>query len=687
MSLIPFFDPKGVLVAGASRDPHKLGYGVVRNLKDYMYKGPVYPVNRSASEILGYVCYNSVKEVPDPVDLAIIVVPADYVCEMLQACGERGIQNAVIVSGGFSETGEEGKELESNIRSIIEKYNMRVIGPNCVGTIDTHTPVNSTFVVGMPEAGSISFSSQSGAMVAAVIDWARGAGVGFSRIVSLGNQLDVNETEMIELMRQDPNTKVITGYMEGVSNGRKFMEVAARASAEKPFIVLKGGRGKSGAKAVSSHTGALAGSAEAYEAAFRKSGVISAQTMEEMFDRARALNWQPLPKGKRIGVLTNAGGPAILAVDALEEAGLEVAELTDKTKEFLSHRLPSAASTDNPVDVLAGSGPGTYGVALDAMLSDEQVDAVVVIQAPQDWFLPESLAEVTGEVSRVHHKPVVACLMGKASIEDALKVLHKRKVPNVSFPERVASIFQAMIERREWLESPAEKTDIVRCNDKNAADNALKNHDWPALLEQYGIKPPPQCTAQSEEEVVNEAEKIGYPVVLKMVSEKFSHKTDIKGVKLNLKDADEVKAAFREISDIRKQYNIPDEGVLLQKMLSQGTEVIVGTTIDVQFGPLILFGTGGTDVELIKDIQTELAPLSRSEAIKMTEKTRAGKRLKGWRGSPAGDKEEVIQCLMAVSQLVQDYPDIKELEINPLYVMPEGEGAYVVDVRGNKKSD
>src|SRR6056297_4173544 len=446
-----FFTPKKVAVIGASRDPHKLGYGVIRNLLKYKFKGEIFPVNKNASEIQDIPCYSSIEELPDGVDLAVVVLPASVVPKIIEQCGSKGIKNAIVVSGGFSETGKEGKEREEKLMQAAEKHGIRIIGPNCIGTIDTHTPVNTTFVVGMPEQGGIGFISQSGAMVAAVIDWARGAGVGFSRIVSLGNQIDVTETEMIDLIGNDRQTEVITAYAEGVSDGTEFLNISREIARKKPFVVLKGGQSEKGAEAVSSHTGALSGSKEAYSAAFRKSGVLEAKTMEEMFDWARALAWQPLPKGNRVAVLTNAGGPAILAVDALEKQGLQIASLSEDTRSFLKKRLPKAASINNPVDVLAGSGPGTYTLALEALLSDDNVDSVVVIQAPQDWFLPVSLAEVVGEVAWSHDKTVITSIMGKASVGDALKILQKRRIPNVAFPERSSSVLSAMIERRKWL--------------------------------------------------------------------------------------------------------------------------------------------------------------------------------------------------------------------------------------------
>lgn len=681
----PFFKPAGVAVIGASRNPHKLGYGVVRNLKEHRYVGPVYPVNRSAADILGYACYAAVGEVPDPVDLAIIIVPAEAVPGVIGECGRRGIGHCIIISGGFSETGPDGKTLEEQLVAKARKWDLRLIGPNCIGTIDTHTPVNTTFVTGMPEQGEIGFCSQSGAMVASVIDWARGAGVGFSRIVSLGNQADVNETEMLRALDEDRHTRVITAYIEGVSDGQAFMDTAREAALRKPVVALKGGRGASGARAVASHTGALAGSTEACRAAFERCGVQQATTMEEMFDWARALAWQPLPAGRRVAVLTNAGGPAILAVDALEQSGLELAPLTDDTRAYLQSRLPAEASVNNPVDVLAGSGPGTYAVALDALLTDPTVDAVAVIQAPQDWFLPASLAEVIGEVAGVHQKPVIASIMGKASAEEALTILHKRKIPNLAFPERVASVLAAMVRRRQWL-NEADTTMAVPYSaglDIGAARRAALSKDWPAALAACGISFPPQEVARSAAEARQAAERLGYPVVLKLHSETVSHKTEVNGVKLGLRTAEEVDQAWHQVGEAAGAAGARMQGALVQRMLDGGQEVILGIRRDPQFGPLVLFGTGGTDVELLRDVATGIAPLNHKQAEKLIDSTRAGTKLRGWRGRPPADRETVIRYLMGLSQLAAEIPRIEELEINPLYVLPDGQGALAVDVRGS----
>ncbi len=683
-TLDPFFNPKGVAVIGASANPHKLGHGVVRNLIEYHYSGPIYPVNPRGGEILGRSVFPSVEAIPDPVDLAVIVVPAEYVVDVLEECGQREIYHVIIVSGGFGETGQDGRNLEEALLAVAGRYQMRLIGPNCIGTIDTHTPINTTFVVGMPQAGGIGFVSQSGAMCAVVIDWARGAGVGFSRIISLGNQIDVGEVEMLAAMAGDSQTRVITSYMEGVSDGRAFLEVAEMAARRKPIVVVKGGYGESGARAVASHTGALAGTSEAYDAAFQHSGVLRANTMEELFDWARALAWQPLPEGNRVAVLTNAGGPAILAVDALEAAGLQLAPITEDTRAYLRTRLPAAGSVENPVDILAGSGPGTYAVALDALLSDPTVDLALVIQAPQDWFLPASLAEVVAEVSAVHHKPVMASIMGLASVDQALAILHRRRVPNFAFPERAASAMAAMLARRKWLETPHEPPAALDGVDLDRARSALDQNDFAGALAAYGIVLAPAQLASDVEQAVKSAEEIGYPVALKLISDDISHKSDVGGVRLNLLDREAVRLAYNQIvTGVKAVYaDASIEGVLVQKMIAGGQELIVGVRRDPQFGPLALVGSGGVEVELLRDVSTGIAPLSHNRAERMLDATRAGVRLKGWRGVPPADRGAVIAAMRRVAQIACDFPEIEELEINPLYVLPEGSGALALDIRG-----
>ena len=684
--LDPFFNPRGVAVIGASRDPQKLGYGVVRNLTEYHYPGPIYPINPTAREILGYACYPSIADVPDPVDLAVIVVPAPKVAEMADQCGRRGIRHVIVVSGGFSETGPEGRAREEALVDMARQYGMRIIGPNCIGTIDSHTPLDTTFVLGLPQSGDIGFVSQSGALCAAVLVWAQETGVGFSRMASLGNQADVSETEILTAMAADPQTGVITAYIEGVDDGPAFIQAAEEAARRKPVVVLKVGRGTAGAKAAASHTGALAGSDEAYAAAFRRCGVLRANTMGELFDWGRALAWQPLPQGSRVGVLTNAGGLAVLAADAIDDVGLQLAPLTDETRAYLRPRLPAAASLANPVDLLGGSGAGAYAVALDALLADPTVDAVIVLQAPpQGWFLSTSLAEAIADLSVIHRKPVLASFVGLPVTDPSLTTLRQRRIPHFAFPEQAASALAAMVARRQWLDTPAEPPVKLLDVDRNAACAAFNRGDFAGLLAAYGIALPPTRLTASADEAAALAGEVGYPVALKLASPDITHKSDIGGVALNLMDGEAVRAAFgRIVEAARAAY--PEaviEGASVQKMLTRGQEVIVGMRRDPQFGPLVLVGSGGVEVELVRDVAVGISPLTHAEAERMLDATHAGVRLKGWRNVPPADREAVLDAMLRLSQVACDFPAIAELEINPLTVLPRGQGAWAVDVRGS----
>lgn len=706
-----FFRPHGVAVIGASRDPQKLGHGVVRNLINNRYPGPIYPVNPRDDVILDHKVYPTIGDVPDPVDLAVIAVPAPIVSAQVEACGQRGVKGVIIISGGFREIGPEGLAREEAVKRIAHQYGIRVIGPNCIGTIDAHTPLNTTFVVGMPRPGEIAFLSQSGAMAAAVMDWALGAGVGFSRIVSLGNQVDVGASDMIEAIGRDGHTRVVTAYLEGIRNGRKFVEAASQAAKDFPIAVLKAGRSTSAARAAASHTGALAGDVEAYRAAFRRAGVLWAETTEELFDWGRALAWQPLPKGNRVAILTNAGGPAILAVDALVEAGMQLAPLSASTKSFLRQRVLPAASVENPVDILAGSGPATYALCLDALLTDETVDAVVVMQAPQDWFDPISVAEVVGEVANSalgRQKPIIAVLMGLASTSEATQALHRRRIPNFAFAERVGSTLAAMWWRKQWLDAqaqpqrPARFTKVDRDTAKAAIRAGLEvnrivigkqvgseRSGWmtaeqvTALLNAYKIETPASGLAPNVEQAIPLAESVGYPVALKLAATDVTHKTDLGGVVLDVETPDELREAFEamiaRVVERAPKANI--QGAFVQHMVKGQVELIVGVVRDPQFGPLVMAGSGGTHVELTRDVTFELAPLSARQADEMLDRTAAGKLLGGYRGAPPADRKAVVDVILRLAQIAVDWPEISEIEINPLIVMAKGGGASAVDAR------
>lgn len=686
-----FFRPRGIAVIGASRERGKLGFSVVYNLVNHHYDGAIYPVNPNADEVMGIQAYPAITDVPDPLDLAVIVVPAPYVESQLEACGNRGVPAVTIVSGGFREIGEEGRQREENLQAIARRYQIALLGPNCIGTIDTHTPLNSTFVTtGHPNTGAIGFLSQSGALAAAIIDWARGTGVGFSRIVSLGNQAGVTETDMLKALAEDRNTAVITAYVEGVSDGQNFLKLAAAVSQKKPIIALKAGRGKSGAKAVSSHTGALAGTEKAYEAAFRRAGILRPNNLEEMLDWARALSSQPLPKGKRVAVLTNAGGVGVLAVDALEMAGLELAPLTEATKAFLRQRVSPAASVENPVDILAGSGPATYTLCLDAVLADETVDAVVVMSAPQDWYDPIGLTEIVGEVGNTplgRQKPILAVIMGLDA--QGQEILQRRHIPNFYFPERIGSTLMAMWQRRQWLE--AQKTtqkESPLSYDHTAARRAIavkaQTAGWmtveavEALLGAYRVPVPVSALARTVEEAWRAAEKIGYPLAVKIVAPDLTHKSDVGGVRLNIKTPEALEAVC---SELLARHDLGVEGVYLQQMATSLVKVIVGVVRDPQFGALVMVGSGGVEVELVGDVAFELAPLTRQQADEALNRTTVGRLLDGYRGKGRADRQALIDVIQAVAQMALDHPEIGEMEINPLYVMAEGEGVCAVDAR------
>jgi len=681
-----FFTPRGIAVIGASRDPYKPGYGVVRNLRDIGFQGGIYPVNPVASEILGYRCYRSVLEVPDPVDLAVVIVAAERVIEVIRQCGARGIRHVVVSSGGFSEIGEEGRAREQALIEAARQLGMRIIGPNCIGTIDTHHPVNVTFTIGKPRPGPIGFVSQSGALCVALLMWAQNEKVGFSRIASLGNQVDVNETEMLAALGEDLRTQVVAAYIEGVSDGRAFIEVAERVSRKKPLIVLKGGRGSGGAKAVRSHTGVLAGSLEAYQAAFRRCGALQANTLLDLAEWAYAASLQPLPQGDRVAVLTNAGGAGVLAVDALEAYGLKLAELSEETRAQLRTVAPPPCTIENPIDVLAGSGPTVYGVALEALLADAAVDAVIVIVGPQDWFLPTSLAEVIGEAFARHKKPILASMMGLGADHQAVALLRRYNVPNFSFPDRAASALAALLKRQRWLEAPVSTLLELPCpaEVQRMSAHALQRGDLRGLLTAWGIGFPQEGIAHSADEAVELAAHMGYPVVLKTASEKIVHKTEAGCVAINLPDEAAVREAFaRVVAAVHAcSSDAALEGVLVQPMLRDGYEAIVGVRRDPQFGPLVLVGSGGVDVELMRDVAIGIAPLSYAQAEELLDATMMGRRLRGWRGAPPGDRAAVLEAVVRLGQIAHDFPQIEELEINPLYVLPQGRGALALDVRG-----
>jgi acetyltransferase len=687
--LTSLFAPRGIAVIGASRDPTKLGYGVARNLVASNYNGAICFINPKADRILGQRCYPSIESAPDPIDLVVVIVPAPLVPQTVDACGRRGIRWAIIVSGGFRETDRAGAELEEQIVAIAAQHGLRLIGPNCIGLIDTHVPFNTTFIKSVPNPGEIAFVSQSGAICQAVIDWGTGMGFGFSRIASLGNQCDLSEADVITALSSDPNTRVITMYLEGVKDGAQFKRAVRAAAREKSIVALKVGRTAGGKRAVTSHTGALAGQETAYEAVFDRYGILRASSTEELFDWARALAWCPPLKRNRVAVLTNAGGPGILAVDALEANGLQLAALSAETVSALRSFLLPHAAFNNPIDMLASAGPREYAAALHALLRDDGIDAVLVISVPPPIEDPTPVAEAIAVAAKDAPKPVVVAVMGEATVNLALKVLRAFRLTDYRFPERAASALGALWRHAQWQARPADEVDLLTDVDRETATHLLATAqaEWivgvaaARLLRAYGIDGPREALVTSGEEAVRWAAQTHYPVALKIASPDIPHKSDVGGVALDLNEAEAVRAAFERIlaNSKRAAPEARIEGVLIQQLVRQGQEVIVGAVRDAQFGPLIMFGTGGVNVEGQRDVAFGLAPLSRAAAQELIDRTFAGKRLRGFRGSAPADRAAVVDQVLRLAQFISDFPEVAEVEINPLCVLSDG--AVALDAR------
>jgi acetyltransferase len=569
-----------------------------------------------------------------------------------------------------------------------------MIGPNCIGLLDTHLPLDATFLPPPgPPPGDVAFISHSGAICAAVIDWARGQGFGLSRLVSLGNQADVNETDVLAPVADDRFTRVLTLYLEGVSDGQKFVQEARKITPCKPIVALKVGRFPAGQRAAASHTGALAGQETAFNAAFRRAGVIRADTSEELFDWARALAWCPLPKGRAIAILTSAGGPGVTAADALEMNGMSLAILAQETKEKLARILPPAASLHNPVDMLASASPEQFAACLQALLDDAGVDGVMVVTPPPPMHTTGAVAKAIIPVIHNSNKPVTIALMGERLIQEAVEHLRAARVPEYRFPERAASALAVLAQQAEFVNHEKDSKLIRVKVDKAAVQKIidsrgskagyLNSNETSAILKAYKLPGIPMRLAGTSKEAKTFANETGYPVVLKIAASEITHKSDIGGVILNLNDPEAVSAGFDQIV-ANTQAAFPQaeiHGVYVQRMLPAGQEVILGAVQDAQFGPLVMFGSGGVEVEGLKDVAFSLAPLTLHDAEWMLESTWAGRRLHGFRNLPPADRKSVMDALILIGQLAADFPQLAEIEINPLRVFPDSQGSAALDVR------
>ena len=688
-----FFDPQSVAVIGASRTPGKLGFGVLQNIVQHGYEGAIYPVNPRADEILGLKCYPRVRDVPGSIDLAVFALPAEFVAAGLAECGEKGVKGGIILSAGFREIGSAGWQREHDIVDIAHQHGIRLVGPNCLGIIDTIVDLNASFARGMPRSGSIAFMSQSGALCTAILDMALAEDVGFSRFVSLGNKADVDETVLIKAWEEDPHTRVIMIYLEGIEEGAEFMRVASRVGREKPIIAVKAGTTSAGSRAVSSHTGTLAGTERAYEAAFRQSGVIRATTVQELFDYSIAFARQPLLSGTRIAIVTNAGGPGIMATDACEKAGLQLASLQPDTLEALRASLPDASSVLNPVDVLGDAPASRYQFVLEQILDDANADGVIVILTPQATTEVQETAQAVGKLSHQYGKPILGCFMGRETVEPGIRVLNRYGVPNYPMPERAVGAMRAMLQHHLWRQRAPKQVEsfaadgerVERIFDRVRAEGRVRIGDAEAreIMEAYGVPTPRTHLATTPEEAVRFAEELGFPVVVKIASPDIMHKTDVGGVQLNLMSTVDVRDAF-ELMIYRAGRFVPGAeiwGCLIQEMVVGGKEIIVGMNRDPHFGPVMMFGLGGIYVEAIRDVSFRIAPLDRRDAEEMIREIRAHNLLRGIRGESRSDLESISEALLRFSQLVMDFPEIVELDINPLTVFPKGRGLTGIDMR------
>jgi acetyl coenzyme A synthetase (ADP forming)-like protein len=696
VSISAFFTPNTVAVIGASTHPDKLGYAVVQNLIEGGFlqdHRKIFPINLNAKKILDLKAYETILDVPEPVDLAIVVIPYPAVPEAIRLCGEKGVTAAIIISAGFREAGKEGLAREQEVIEIARQYGIRLVGPNCLGVIDTVTPLNASFSAGMPPGGPMAFMSQSGALGTAILDWAQAGRLGLSKFVSLGNKADVNEIDLLRAWEGDPSSKVILCYIEGLPDGQEFIQVARKVTRVKPVVAIKSGITQAGARAVTSHTGSLAGSEQAYQAAFRQAGVLRAETLEELFDYARGFGYLPSLKGEYIAVVTNAGGPGILATDALERAGLKLARFETDCIRSLEKFLPDAASAANPVDVLGDARSDRYRYALEHVLGDCNVDGVIVILTPQAMTDIAETAQVIADVASTTDIPIAACFMGEARVEEGTVILEKHNIPNYPYPEQAANVFRAMKTYREYQSAPMptiEKFDVDQKSVQTLISKVLEagrvtigDAEARSILEAYQIDIPPSELASDPDEAITIAERMGYPVVLKIASPDILHKTDVGGVRVGLQSAEDVQDAF-DLITYRAQRYLPEAriwGCLVQKMAPPGLEVLIGMNRDPQFGPLVTFGLGGIYVETLKDVTFRVAPFSRLEAEEMLSEIKAHALLDGVRGKKPVDKEILINAILRIGQLVTDFPEITELDINPFIVYEQDRGGVALDMR------
>ncbi len=673
-----FFKPESIAVVGATASEKKVGYAVLRNILRCGYRGRIYPVNPRRREILGLRVYNSLKELPEVPELAVLVVPPAACVEAVNELAKAGTKAFLVISAGFKETGEEGAELERRLVELTRSYGARVVGPNCLGVMDTHTPLNATFATVMPPKGNVAVVSQSGALLSAFFDWSIEEGVGFSKVVSLGNQADVELADVVEYLAEDRETEVILAYLEGARDGRRLIEALKKASLNKPVLVLKVGRTGAGSRASSSHTGSITGSDDAYAAAFRKAGAIRVDSMEELFLAAKVFScYRPVRVGSVV-VLTNAGGPGIMVADAVENSTLRMAELSSRIKELLTRVLPPVASVANPVDVIGDADAARYRESLGILLEAEEVDSVIVLLTPQ--LMTEIAETARALVSHRNGKPVVAAFMGEDRVAEGVEILRAGGIPSYRFPEHTVYALDMMnryLDVRggyslegEFTFDLGDRVQELLVEHKNYG--ALDQYPAKGLVKLAGIPVPRGRLVRSEDEAVSAAQEMGFPVVMKLSSPYLLHKTDVGGVRVGLKGEDEVRRAFRELVDVAASIGVEVRGVLVEEMAPDGVDLIVGFKRDATFGPVVVVGLGGVYVEILKDVAYGVAPLSAEEALDMLKTLKSYPLLEGARGGVRVKVDALVEAVCRFSQLALELDGVSEGEINPLRATAEG---------------
>jgi len=689
------FEPKQIAVIGASPNEGSVGWAIFRNLLMNGYLGMLFPVNPKYDSIMGVRCYPTLSAIDMDVDLAVIAIPAVGIPELLRECATKGVKGAIVISAGFKEVGEEGAALEKQIREVAQTSGIALLGPNCLGIINTDPKVsmNASFARRMAIPGPLAFMSQSGALCTSILDYAAGNHIGFSKFISFGNKADVTETDLLGYLAEDKQTKAILMYLEDLNDGALFMQVAREITENtgKPILAIKTGRTPEGASAAASHTGSLAGTDEVYDAVMAQAGVLRVDTVQELFDYAMAFGNQPLPHSNRVAIVTNAGGPGIMTTDACVRYGLKLSKLSDQTQNKLKEILPSAASVKNPVDVIGDARHDRYAAALDQVLKDGQVDGAIVILTPQTMTDIENVAGIIVEASKSSSKPILASFMGLVDVSAGVEILRQHGVPHYPFPEGAARVFGAMHKYQRWISRPrtterifeVDRGKVQRIFKKVVADgrDALPEVEAMAVLEAYGFPILKTELAKTADEAVNFAKEMGFPVVMKIASPDILHKTDVGGVMVGVKDEPGVREAYETLINRAKEHR-PEAnvwGVAIQQMAKKGREVILGMTRDQTFGPLIMFGLGGIYTEALKDVTFRLAPLRCLSARNMLSEIRGRRILEGIRGEAPVDLDSLQACLERLSQLVIEFPIIKELDINPLVTYANG--ASVADAR------